>query len=82
MPVVEATGVATAKKAGRNVVEVAMAQAVLDASKEAEAIWARSDLSLAQKQEQIAAVTNPTAIKKRMLDARAKTKAALAAQKE
>ena len=69
--IVEAVGTAatTKKGAGRRV-EQAMADAVHAVSKECEAIWARADLSLEEKNAQIAAISNPDAIRKRMLAAR------------
>lgn len=55
-------------------IEAAMAQAVHDASKETEVVWAREDLSLEEKQAQIAAITAPEEIRRRMLEAREKAK--------
>ncbi len=64
-----ATAVQSRKPLSQSI-ERAMADAVTAASEETEVIWADSSLSLEEKQRQIAAITDPTAIKQRMLAAR------------
>lgn len=73
--VVEAAGVAAASSTLGPAIEAAMAGAVAAVSKDSEAVWARTDLSLEEKNKQIAALNEPAAVRKRMHEAREAVKA-------
>jgi hypothetical protein len=71
MPIVEAVGTATtSKKGGGKRVENAMAEAIAETSRESEAIWAREDLSLEEKNKKIEAINNSDALRERIMRAR------------
>ncbi len=74
--VVTAVGTARRDRSRGDAIQTAMGEAVHAASRECEAIWAREDISLEEKNAMIAAINHPDEIRRRMLAAREAVKAA------
>lgn len=72
-----AVGVATASRKRGSTIEAAMAQAVLDIQAASEAIWADPAISLEEKNEKIAVLNHPDAVRATMMKYRADAKAAM-----
>lgn len=60
-----------------NATEAAMSEAITQASKDCEAIWARDDLSEDEKRAQMADIMQPDNVRGRMLAARDRVKGEL-----
>lgn len=82
--IVEATGATLSKVVGRaerrSRIEQAMTNAIQTVPQECEAIWARTDIDLDEKNRLIAEVNDPAAIRERMMAARQAAKDAMRAE--